>query len=73
MDARDSDGRTPLHHAAGAGRGDAVLFLLGSKADAEARDNTGITPLLRAVEYSQIQIVQMLLQRRVSVHTSLCT
>ncbi|KAK4307174.1 hypothetical protein Pmani_021052 [Petrolisthes manimaculis] len=70
VDARDSDGRTPLHHAAGAGRGDAVLFLLGSKADAEARDNTGTTPLLRAVEYSQILIVQMLLQRRVDVRTA---
>ncbi|KAK7071745.1 hypothetical protein SK128_005323, partial [Halocaridina rubra] len=70
VDAQDSEGKTALHHAAALGRGDALLFLLGSKGNVELKDNNGMTPFLRAVERCQIHVVQMLLQRKVDMHVT---
>ncbi|XP_066987838.1 LOW QUALITY PROTEIN: interaptin-like [Macrobrachium rosenbergii] len=70
VDSQDGEGKTALHHAAAQGRGDALLFLLGSKGNVETKDNNGMTPFLRAVERSQLPIVQMLVQRRVDVQVT---
>ncbi|XP_064104609.1 interaptin-like isoform X2 [Macrobrachium nipponense] len=70
VDSQDGEGKTALHHAAAQGRGDALLFLLGSKGNVEMKDNNGMTPFLRAVERSQLPIVQMLVQRRVDVQVT---
>lgn len=46
--ARDEDGATPLHHAAGAGAAEIVAQLLARGADPEAKDTLGATPRDRA-------------------------
>jgi ankyrin repeat protein len=43
--AKDKDGWTPLHHAAGAGHQSAAQVLVQAGADKEAKDNDGYTPL----------------------------
>jgi ankyrin repeat protein len=45
VNAKDNDGETPLHSAAGNGSRDATELLLANGADANARDNHGRTPL----------------------------
>ncbi|MBS3821067.1 MAG: ankyrin repeat domain-containing protein [Bacteroidetes bacterium] len=45
LDARDAAGNTPLHHAAQAGRKNAVVLLAARGADVNARNNAGQTPL----------------------------
>lgn len=57
-------GRTPLHYAAAAGRGDLVtIFCEEYRADIDARDNHGYTPLLRAMEADQLDVIDYLLLR----------
>ncbi|XP_076058175.1 uncharacterized protein LOC143035252 [Oratosquilla oratoria] len=70
VDSCDSSGKTPLHYAAAQGQTEAVLFLLGSKANAHIQDKAGVTPLLCAVEKGQISVVQMFLQRKVDYRIS---
>ena len=48
VDVRDRDQRTPLWWAAGVGHVDAAALLLAKGADANAKDNEGMTPLGRA-------------------------
>ena len=57
VNARDEDGRTPLHHAAIHGHVDCALLLLEHNADIEARDNRGRTPLISAV-YDEILVIE---------------
>ena len=45
VNARNSDGQTPLHFAAQQGQLQAVEWLLKHGADVNARDNKGVTPL----------------------------
>ena len=45
MDARNRDGKTPLHVAALTGHSEAARFLLEHGADVNARDAEGRTPL----------------------------
>ncbi|XP_068208892.1 ankyrin repeat domain-containing protein 30A-like [Palaemon carinicauda] len=70
VDLQDGEGKTALHHAAAQGRGDTLLFLLGSKGNVELKDNNGMTPFLRAVERSQLPVVQMLVQRKVDINVT---
>ena len=49
LEARDQDGRTPLHSAAAAGFSELLRTLLESGADVHARDDRGGTPLHAAV------------------------
>ena len=45
VNARDSEGKTPLHFAAQQGTLQAVEWLLKNGADVNAKDNKGVTPL----------------------------
>jgi ankyrin repeat protein len=56
------DGKTALHHAAYRGHEDIVAFLLGQGAEANSRDERGMTPFMRACHQGRIGVVQMLVQ-----------
>ncbi|CAL1684904.1 unnamed protein product [Lasius platythorax] len=58
----DSDGRTPLHHAACRGYTDMVQLLLENGADPNQRDCIGNTPLHLAAVTSKIEVVTLLLK-----------
>ena len=60
MEVKDSDGRTPLLHAALRSSG-LVKFLLEFGADMEAQDHYGQRPILVAVMYDQPQNVRQLM------------
>ncbi|KAG6949835.1 hypothetical protein JG688_00014470 [Phytophthora aleatoria] len=51
-----------LHLYARCGRADAARIQLRHGADTEIRDAQGLTPLLLAVRYNQLEVVQVLLQ-----------
>jgi len=54
LEARDSDGRTPLMHAASCAENiDVIERLIHLGADLKAEDNHGITPLVCAVSYNE--------------------
>ncbi|EFN65170.1 Ankyrin repeat domain-containing protein 54 [Camponotus floridanus] len=57
----DSDGRTPLHHAACRGYTEMVQLLLENGADPNQRDCIGNTPLHLAAVTSKISVVTLLL------------
>jgi cytohesin len=79
--AKDAYNQTPLHLAAGMSpleKGGFVptnclamaeLFLAG-KADVNARDNGGETPLLRAIRYDHKDVVELLLANKASPNLS---
>lgn len=54
---------TPLHQAARRGFGGVAAALLDDGATIDARDSKGQTPLRRAVNCRQIEVVQLLVQR----------
>eukprot|EP00644_Phytophthora_capsici_P019058 jgi/Phyca11/133818/e_gw1.788.1.1 len=53
---------TSLHLYARCGRADAVRIQLQHGANTEIRDAQGLTPLLLAARYNQLQVRQLLLQ-----------
>ena len=59
-----------LHAAAGRGLGDAVKFLLANKADVNAKDREGLTPLYRAAAEGYIDVVQLLLENKADVNVT---
>ncbi|KAL7803033.1 ankyrin repeat-containing domain protein [Trichoderma afarasin] len=61
LDARDSDGRTPLSYAAKNGLDDVAQFLLAKGAEAESGGNDGQTPLHRAALSGNPGVVRLLL------------
>ncbi|KKP00475.1 hypothetical protein THAR02_07420 [Trichoderma harzianum] len=61
LDARDSDGRTPLSYAAKNGHDEIAQFLLAKGADAESGGNDGQTPLHRAALSGNSGVVRLLL------------
>lgn len=61
VDARDTLGSTPLHHAASMGRPDAARALLSlGRARLEAHDKRGNTPLMVAVGSQHAQVALLL-------------
>jgi len=67
--SKDEDGFTPLHLAAANGHKEIVEFLLTTKADVNARDNAGSTPLHQAAaaEGQHSDIVELLLKHGADV------
>lgn len=48
VNARTSNGQTPLHHLVTYGSSDVIFFLIKHRADVNAKDNQGCTPLHKA-------------------------
>ena len=71
INARDEDGRTPLHDAAtGLPQGDnpdgpqkAIKLLIALKADLNARDKQGLTPLGLALKEKKLKAAAVLRQQ----------
>ncbi len=65
VDARDAEGRTPLHDAMGDRIGGATTaaaeLLLENGADLDATDDLGVTPLMAAAELGELECVRLLL------------
>ena len=62
VNARDSDGNTPLHLAAQAENPAAVTFLMQAGADVNARNNTEATPLHISVDNERAEVLTALLE-----------
>ncbi|SRR5579875_1538873 len=60
---------TPLHQAARRGRAEVAAALLDHRANIEARDVKGQTPLRRAVNCRQLPVVRLLMQRGADPHS----
>ena len=58
--ARNKEGQTPLHLAAGRGETEIVVLLIEKGADIHAKDNNGRTPLQVAEEHGKAEIVALL-------------
>jgi len=70
VNARDSDGDTPLHLAAESGCAEAVRLLLQDGGDVHAREEGGNTPLHRACIRRHIDVIRMLLQHGADANAS---
>jgi ankyrin repeat protein len=71
VNARDSDGSTPLHCAAWKGHADVVTLLLDNGADVNAKntnDHWGDTPLHAAAHGNQRAAAEVLLARGADIH-----
>jgi len=55
---KDSNGRTPLHHAARGGYIDIISFLLEMKADPNVKDKHGKTPLHEAASGGHADVIR---------------
>lgn len=62
--AADRDGRTPLHHAAVAGRAEEVRTLLGDGAAVTTQDDAQWTPLHSAASAGHVEVCELLLDAR---------
>ena len=64
LDAKDQDGRTPLHWACASGRLNVAEFLLArARASLDVQDDAGWTPLMSAASAGHAEIVGLLLVR----------
>ncbi|MEA3212139.1 MAG: hypothetical protein QOE70_5196 [Chthoniobacter sp.] len=70
IQARDSAGLTPLHHAAGSGNLAALSALLAAKADVSLADKAGATPLHWAAARGQPEAAAALLAARARVNAT---
>jgi len=62
IDAKESNGRTPLHFAAAFGLNDVLEVLLKNKANVNAKDDSGFTPLHLAAYVGQLDAASLLLK-----------
>ena len=62
LNARDSDGNTPLHQVVGVENPAAATFLMQAGADVNVRNNTGSTPLHIAVDNEGSEVLTALLE-----------
>ena len=68
VNARDSDGRTPLHWAAIYGQTKAMELLLAAKADVNSLDGDGFTPLHWAATFNKRAAVELLLANKADMN-----
>jgi len=69
VDSRDSDGMTPLHHAARGGNAALVNYLIENGANKESQDNYGKTPLHLAATYDRKDAVEALVNHGAELET----
>jgi cytohesin len=62
VNARDNDGDTPLHKAAGWSDQKIIQLLLVNKGDLNARNNIGQTPMDKAIQGGNPEVVDLLKQ-----------
>eukprot|EP00419_Tripos_fusus_P060935 CAMPEP_0172920368 /NCGR_PEP_ID=MMETSP1075-20121228/203956_1 /TAXON_ID=2916 /ORGANISM="Ceratium fusus, Strain PA161109" /LENGTH=239 /DNA_ID=CAMNT_0013780377 /DNA_START=192 /DNA_END=909 /DNA_ORIENTATION=- len=62
LEARDSEGLTPMFYSARAGEFGMVRMFLDLNASTEVRNNEGITPLFDVVKRGYIEMARLLLQ-----------
>jgi ankyrin repeat protein len=62
VDNPDNHGQTALHHAAGYGHEDMVVFLLSKGADATITSDEGVTPLMEASVEGHVGAARLLLE-----------
>jgi ankyrin repeat protein len=62
VNARDSQGRTPLQLAVNLGWRDGITVLLGARANTEVANDAGETPLITAVHRRDVDLTKLLLQ-----------
>lgn len=63
VDARDKQGHTALHAAAAEGKIESARLLLANKANINAQDRFGMTPLMYAVQANNAPTVLFLLKQ----------
>ena len=68
LEERCSQGRLPLHYAAGNGHLDMVEFLISNDADVNAGDAHGVTPLHLAADGYSPQVVAALIQAKAEIN-----
>ncbi|XP_075699980.1 60 kDa lysophospholipase isoform X2 [Rhinoderma darwinii] len=68
LSSEDYDGRTPLHVACCEGHYQVVQYLLNNGATVYAKDRYGDTPLMNAVKFRQIEVINLL--RQTGAHLS---
>jgi ankyrin repeat protein len=68
VDARNSNGWTPLIIASEMGHIDVVQALLAKGSDINAKDNDGWTPLMRASQFGNLGVVRALLSKGADVN-----
>jgi len=68
LDAKDTDGRTPLHWAAQEGDTDAAKLLIAKGADVDAKETDGRTPLHWAAQEDYIDIAELLIAKGATVN-----
>jgi ankyrin repeat protein len=66
VNAKDHEGKTPLHAAVFTGHKDVVELLLAGNADINAKDNEGKTPLQAATFWASNDVAELL--RRAGGH-----
>ena len=68
MNCRNGEGQTPLMVAAQHNSKDVIDYLLSvAKVDLEARDNNGMTALLKAASEGQVEAAQVLGQHNADI------
>jgi len=67
-DARDSEGRTPLHYAAALDHAPLTAFFIAMGADLDARDSWGRTPLEVAAANSSLEAARLIAAAGADIH-----